>query len=178
MNSLTNDCIAIDTNVFMHLFNPSANTDDHITNLLFVLMNDGIKLAVDDGSVIENEYLEKLAPTIEANFDMDVTIVVLRHWMLYASRNAVTIDPRGQLVKCIKKVIHEPKEKVDRTFVAVVCTIGRILVTNDAVQILWGPPRESPTKKSNRGTRLHKETKKSAARGAEWISSFEANGRL
>ena len=48
----------------MHLVNPAANTNDHITNLLFVLMNDGIQLAVDDRSVIENEYLEKIAPKL------------------------------------------------------------------------------------------------------------------
>ena len=47
MNILTEDFIAIDTNVFEHLFNPEKNTDNHIWNLIERLYKDEIGLLID-----------------------------------------------------------------------------------------------------------------------------------
>ena len=47
MNNLTQDFIAIDTNVFMHLFNSKMNTNDHIWNLINRLHEDEIGLLID-----------------------------------------------------------------------------------------------------------------------------------
>ena len=55
MNSLTQDVIAIDANVFRHLTNPQNNVEGHISALLSQLIQDGIQYLVDDRSEIARE---------------------------------------------------------------------------------------------------------------------------
>lgn len=47
MNNLTKDFIAIDTNVFEHLFNQKKNVNQHISKLIKRLYKDKIRLLID-----------------------------------------------------------------------------------------------------------------------------------
>ena len=58
------ECVAIDTNVFLHLRNPQENTNSHINDLLKYLQANKTNLVVDDKRRILNEYNNQIAPMI------------------------------------------------------------------------------------------------------------------
>src|SRR5207244_2524323 len=62
------DKITIDTNVFVHLFNPANNVDDHIDQLLQGLVGQQRMPCYDTTKTnrINSEYTHQLAPIIRA----------------------------------------------------------------------------------------------------------------
>ena len=169
------DSIAIDTNVFEHLLNPEQNNDDHINALLDLLQRKGTALLIDDGRQIANEYNDQIAAFIQNADENRNERYILLYWMLNAPKTVVSVDSRGRLMKAVKKVIVEPREKVDRVFVHVALSQGRTLISNDWRHIVLGPPRENGKRKPTRRERLLKDTKKLRPRGAQILTSQEAS---
>ncbi|MCY2995706.1 MAG: hypothetical protein NTY19_48840 [Planctomycetota bacterium] len=113
---------------------------------------------------------------IQSGFQTGNELEVLRYWMSPDNQTEVNVSPTGELMQAIKRVIHEQSEKVDRFFVAVAFTRGRILVTNDMLHIVEGPDRER--KLGHRRDRLRKAAKKHSSAGAEILDGREAHSRL
>ena len=84
-NNLTSDFVAIDTNVFEHLFNPKKNIDDHIGLLLTCLESGEVKLIGDTEGRIAHEYENRLDHFFDGQ-DNPVKIThqnysdILRYW--------------------------------------------------------------------------------------------------
>ena len=177
MNSLTTDEVVIDSNIFQHLISHDArfNPDGHIAVLLGRLWEDRILLCVDEDGRIEGEYELIIQPMLRNQSDASEEIGLLRYWMLEEIRVCQPADHAGPLMNAIEQIIIEKKEKVDRTFVAVAFSRGKVLVTNDVEHILDGPDREK--KLGPRRSRLIKQTKKHRPAGAEILTSREAHDR-
>lgn len=179
MNGLTTDTIVIDTCVFEHIFNDeNNNSDGHIDELLGRLSADSIRLGVDEAKAIFREYDRRLSPRFSNEDDTGNRLTILRYWLSPDNHELIDVDLKGPLHIAIKSVIVERKEKVDRVLVAVACSLGRILVTNDRIHILWGPSRERPTNRRNRLTKLLRATKKFRPGGFDLLNSRGAHGKL
>ncbi len=165
------DAVAIDTNVFLHLLNSQENTGLHINGLLKHLKNLDIRLVVDDKDRIFGEYLAQVGPVIARVDDQRDEIHIMRYWVLYANRCTVIVNQQDRLMSAIKRVITERNESVDRSFVYVALRSGRILLTNDKLHILYGPPH---SKARPRRDRLLGTTRKIRPSGSDILSSVEA----
>ena len=164
------DCIAIDTNVFIHLFDSTWNTDSHINKLLEHFQQQCIELIVDDRGRIAGEYDHQITPRIQSSDDTRNEIQMLRYWMLFAPRKKVRLDNRDRLMQAIRIVVIEPSENVDRIFVYVAFKAGKTLITNDLMHIVEGPD----TERTPRGQRLLRSTRRLRHRDADILTSREA----
>jgi hypothetical protein len=180
MNALADGAIAIDTNVFMHLFHKGAdanastcNLDSHIDALLERLQRDKLVLLIDNKQKIAAEHIKYLYPILEGD-EIDTKRLILRYWILDRDPIEIALDTKSQLYGAIEKIIHEKAEAADRAYVFVSHCAGKPLVTNDEMHILFGPTSEGNTDKNNRRTRLKKATKKLCAKGACIVTSREA----
>ena len=169
------ECVAIDTNVFLHLRNPQENTNSHINDLLKYLQANKTNLVVDDKRRILNEYNNQIAPMITNADERLDEIYVLRYWLLNADRRIIALDMKDNLMGTIGKIIIEPSETVDRIFVYVTFKEGCRLISNDCMHIVIGPVRERS--KGSRRQRLARDTKRLRANGAEILTSKEAHGK-
>ena len=170
------DAAGIDTNVFEHLLNPQNNPENHINYLLVHLQRQGIALLVDAGGRIAGEYNHHLGPIIRRTDDQRNEIYILRYWMEYAPRCEVTVNGSGQLMTAIRGVIREPSEAVDRIFVYVSVSQGKLLVSNDEVHIVFGPERES--RLGARRQRLLRDSRGLRPQGADILTSQEAHAKI
>ena len=128
-------CVAIDTNVFLHLFNPQENTDRHIDRVLVYLYEQGIALIVDDKGRIRGEYENQIRPIVEKSDEMRFEIQILRAWFLPdAPRRVVSLDMRDSLMQAIRNAM--PTDSTDRIFVYVAFKEGKILISNDREDIV------------------------------------------
>ena len=173
MNILTQDFIAIDTNVFEHLFNPEKNVDNHISNLIERLRKDEIRLLVDGPrkeSRILGEYNERLSPYVNSSLQWGRAEWKLLRYFLFLPENfkVVDIDQQDDLMVSIKGIIGVRKGKpvTDRYFVYVAFKKDRALVTNDSGDIL-----------NNKG-KLKRKAKTLRLKGADILSSQEAYERI
>ena len=169
-------CVAIDTNVFVHLLNPQHNVDLHITKLLTYLHRQDIDLIVDDTGRISTEYTHHLIPIVRNSDDTRIEIYILRYWMLLAPRQEVVYDGNSRLAIAIRQVIVERKEIVDQIFAYVAFEIGKTLISNDQRHIVIGPPRES--RESSRRRRLLRATRRMRPDGANILTSKEAHSSI
>ena len=178
MNGLTSDTVIIDSNIFEHFVgrHRDFNPDGHLGELLGRLLLDRIQLAIDLRGEIEREYQAIVEPMIRSGSQTGNELEVLRYWMNPDNHTAVEVSAEGPLMKAIKSVLHETKEKVDRFFVAVAFTKGRILVTNDVLHIVEGPNHEK--RLGHRRDRLRKAARKHLSDGAEILVGREAHSRL
>ena len=137
MNNLTADHITIDTNVFVHMFNPAVNTKNHIDAILEKLRIDRIQLCVDDKKKIAGEYSTHVSPLFAKEDDTGLRLPILRYWMDIANWNRdVEIDLSGPVIKALEKVMPGNRCRKDRIFVAVACAYSCCLVTNDKSDIV------------------------------------------
>lgn len=173
MNILTQDFIAIDTNVFEHLFNPEKNTNDHILYLIGRLRKDKIRLLIDgprEKSRIRGEYYERLSPYVNSSLQRGRAESVLLRYFLLLPENykVVKVNQKDDLMESIKGVIEVQKGKpvTDRFFVYVAFKKERVLVTNDNRDIL--------SKKKE----LKHKAKILRLKGADILSSQEAYERI
>ena len=169
------DSVAIDTNVFEHILNPQENLDSHINALLTHLQERNICLIVDDRSRIFGEYDHRIGPIIRKSDDVRNEIYLLRYWILNAPRLPTPVVGNDELMTKIRQVIIEPGEAVDRIFCYVAMRNGRLLISNDRMNIVIGPPSESPPRRvrminSTRSLRLPP--------GAGILTSQEAYGNI
>lgn len=165
--------LAIDTNVFLHLFDESANTNSHINSLLGVLSGDHFGLIVDDKGLIAHEYNRHLTPLLSNRNVVGNERSLLRYWILAAQRLVVTIDESDNLMRTIKRIVLRLRAEADRTFVYVALHEGAVLVSNDRNDIVEGPPEEAE-KLGERRARLLADTKDLRPDGAAILLSVEA----
>ena len=170
MNGLTQDLIAIDANVFEHLLNRQKNTQKHIGALLQQLIEDEIRLLVDDKKRIRKEYSNRLNSYVqkEQAAEGNAERIVLRHWFALENQKIVSVDQDDPLMKAVQNIIHEKRGKAvtDRFYVYVAFKEGRILVTNDIKDIV------------NRRSQLRKITRKARPNGADIMTSKKAHSNL
>lgn len=168
--------VGIDTNVFEHLLNKENNAENHINHLLTHLQQQSIALLVDDGDRIAGEYNHHLDPIIRRADDERNEIFILRYWMTVAPRYEVTVNGAGQLMTTIRRVIKEPSEAVDRIFVYICISEGKILVSNDEMHIVIGPTRES--RLGERRQRLLRDSRGIRPNGADILTSKAAHAAI
>lgn len=173
MNNLTKDFIAVDTNVFEHLFNPEKNTNDHILYLIGRLRKDKIRLLIDgprEKSRIRGEYYDRLSPYVNSSLQRGRAESVLLRYFLLLPENSkvVNVNQKDDLMESIKGVIEVQKGKpvTDRFFVYVAFKKERVLVTNDSRDIL------------SKRKELKGKAKKRRLEGADILSSQEAYERI
>ena len=168
------DAVAIDTNIFEHILNPQENLDDHINALLRHLQEQEACLIVDDSNRIFGEYNHRIGPIILRSDDTRNEIYLLRYWLLNAPRLFTSVVGNDELMTKIGQVIIELREAVDRIFCYVAFRNGRVLISNDRMNIVLGPPSES----SARRNRMLHETRRLRPPGADILTSQEAYGKI
>ena len=131
------DCVAIDTNVWVHLLNPQDNVNSYIDRLLDYIRRQGIALIVDDQGEIAREYRNSVSPRYLGMDETRNERYMLRY-CLNAPRRVVTLNELDDLMKSIKSVIYESNKDADQTFVYVALKIGRVLISNDMGDIVRG----------------------------------------
>src|SRR5690242_13335501 len=128
--------VAIDTNIFLYLFNDRHNEDEHIDALLTRLAGHGAKLCVDSTNKIAIEYHKHLDGILR-NDDDGLRIYILRRWMNEEFwDDPVATDPKDLLMTRIKGVVPGNNQRIDRIFVYVSCAGNCALVTNCKKHIL------------------------------------------
>ena len=145
---LFQESVAIDTNVFVHLLNPERNTDAHINKLLGDLIQRGVEgqallLIVDGRGRIEREYIRHVKPMLEGQSVRGNELYILTYWMNIDLRFRVPVVDNDLLMIRIKKTIYEASKRADRTFVYVAFKQGKILISNDETDIVYGPEEEN-----------------------------------
>lgn len=166
MNGLCSEAVALDSNVFVQLLNPAANSDSHIDKLLGALAHDQLFLLVDDLNYIASEYANVVTPIVRTASDTGIQTQLLKYWMLSAPRRTVAVDKVGSLWTGVLGVIHEKHETCDRCFVCVAFAAGKPLITNDLLHIVNGPTAETGGRKgSTRRSRLHRVAKSHNSNG-------------
>ena len=170
MNGLSQDSIAIDTNVFEHLLNPQENVDGHIGDLLRKLSKDKIHLLVDDKKRIRKEYWNRLNSYVQKErvAEGQAERILLIYWFSAANQEVVSVKQNDALMKAIQNIIHEKRGKAvtDRFYVYIAFKKGRILVTNDNKDIV------------NRRGQLRQKTRKARPNGADIMTSETAHSKL
>ena len=173
IDTLFEDCVAIDTNVFEHLTNPCENTGSHIEYLLRYLQEKEVALIVDNKNRMASEYRNRMVPIIKRIDDKGYQIVsLLRYFLVEATRHQVPLDMGDRLMVAILQVIVEPSKSKDRIFVYSAFKVGKTLISNDEKDIVIGPVREGG--QSPRRTRLLNSTKRLRPNGADILTSKEA----
>ena len=170
--SVYQDKVAIDTNVFVHLLNEKHNPDGHINKLLEYLAQKEMRLLVDDRDVISREYQTHIIPMLSGKSVKGNELSILRYWTDLGIRARVPVSRNDRLMAAISEVIFEPSKVADRTFVYVAFRRGKILISNDEEDIVFGPAWES--RRPPRRDRLMREAKRWLTDGADILISAEA----
>ena len=170
------ESVAIDTNVFEHLRNPQENPDQHIDGLLECLIRWQTELLVDDRNRITGEYNDRITQHLKDSDEIDNAATLLRYWFIYATHRQVELKLNDALMGSIKTVIHEPSNRTDTIFVYVAFKEGRILISNDKDDIVFGPSSEGG--RSSRRTRLLNATKRRRPNGSDILTSTEASSHI
>ena len=177
--SIFKEYVAIDTNVFLHLFYKSDIRYTHVNALLSHLQFRNVRLIVDEDGEILKEYSHHIGQVIKRADVNGNEMSVMRYWLtLILSPNSlkVTQVSRDRLMTAIERVIHERNEKVDRIFVYVAFKQGTLLISNDETHIVVGPPPELG--KRQRRDRLLRTTNKWRPSGAIILTSKEAHDKI
>lgn len=135
------DAAAIDTNVFVHLLNPQNNPDEHINGLLRHLIEQEVALLVDGGGRITGEYERSITPLIQQLDEARNERQILRYWMMSAPSRKVEVSEGDALMAGIGQVISGDAAAVDRIFVYVAFKEGKVLISNDERDIVFGSDR-------------------------------------
>ena len=172
MNNLTNDYIAVDTNVFEHLLNPKENKLDHIEILLYKLREDNIRLIIDSKGRIWNEYTNRIIEEIKKCENSNYN-ELFRYWLSPEPKNKwFSVNQEDNLMVAIKGVIGRDKA-TDRIFVYVAICGNWVLVTNDRNDIL-----DEGNIRYERRKKLLKIAKKQNFKSAKIYDSQEAHDNL
>src|ERR1700743_421593 len=102
---MANPNITIDTNVFVHLLNPENNEDEHIDNLLGVLVEKQSILCDDDKKRIEGEYITHIVPLFIAAADQNLRVYWLRYFM-NSEWQVIPVKFGDQLMVSIRRQIR------------------------------------------------------------------------
>ena len=155
--------IAIDTNIFEHLFNPQENQHQHITKLLQHLQNEDYSILVDSDQRIQKEYLYLVDTRLDNDDNLNET-QLLRYWMTPDIAVKITVSGTDRLMNAIRGVMNCHNQRTDRTFVYVAFSQGKNLVSNDYPDII------------NNRTKLKQKSKRvcPACRQSQILDSQEA----
>ncbi len=134
------DAVGIDTNVFVHLLNPQNNPDGHINGLLRHLAEQRVALLMDGGGRIAGEYERSITPLIRGLDEARNERQILRYWMAFAPSRKVEVSEGDALMVGIGQVISGDAA-VDRIFVYVAFKEGKVLISNDERDIVFGSDR-------------------------------------
>lgn len=128
--------VAIDTNVFLHLFDSRNNPGGHINRLLNHLVSQRIALIVDDKERIHGEYLQHVIPLVQKGKYIGNERSIMRFWFMVdpLPRHVVSLDTKESLMKAIRNIM--PRDSRDRIFVYVAFKEGKILISNDEADIV------------------------------------------
>ena len=173
MNNLTNDYIVIDTNIFIGLFNPQENKDDHIEILLNTLQEDCICLIVDEGGKIWGEYTTSIVNQMANGQKNSGYNELIRAW-INPDRCKKIVPVDANAMNSIKEIIGINKTK-DATFVCVTMVSDKTLITNDRADIIDRGTRSCHTR--NELLKLAKR-KPYRRRSFRIWDSKEAHGKL
>jgi len=170
--------ILIDCNVFKHHWDkdPVFNGDGHVALLLASLVLKKTRLRIDNEQVIRHEYHKFIIPLFKAGNQTGIEVELLRYWMEPQNQDVIDISAQKPLKQIILKIIHEPRERADRTYVCVSFCCGSPLITNDLIHIVVGPPGEK--KQGERRTRLINAAKQHRHPSSEILRSSEAHARI
>lgn len=163
--------IAIDTNVFEHLFNCELNKCDHISTVLQNLIESDTKLLVDSKSRIPDEYHDRLPRYLDLPERMNETSL-LRYWLNKEVWKTVPADsPR--LMLAIHNVMKGRERNKDKMFVYVAFHQGENLLSNDFQHVVDGHTR---SKQPSIRNELRDKTKHvhPRSKSSQILSSFEA----
>lgn len=166
--------IAIDTNVFEHLFFPQRNDSCHINKILRFLMEGEAKLLVDENR-IPKEYHKILGQRLQTHSEHLDEVQLLRYWLNSELWKTIPVDELDQLMRAIKVVVRGNRQITDRTFVYVAFSQGENLITNDMGDLFQvGGKRRRP----NMHTQLKRKTKRvcPASRESRILTSSEVFG--
>lgn len=163
MNGLTDDCIAIDANVFGHLTSDVGR--QHIGDMFRRLIKDAILLLVDEGGRIRSEHQSLFPAYMKKADDIGEEGKLIRYWFASENHKAVPVNEKSELMTAIKTVVPAWKGK-DRFYVYVAFKEGRILVTNDGKDI-WKKRDE-----------LKRKTRKFGTKDADILTSRQAHAKL
>lgn len=153
--------VTIDTNVFVHLFNPQNNADKHIDRLLASLVERQVMLCIDDNSRILGEYQIHIVPLFKAASDQDLRIFWLRYFLIDAGKHVVAVNFGDALMVAIRRHIRFA-EPSDHVFVYVAVSSNTILVSNN--------PRHITDHRKN----LRKCAKKHGSKTTDFVTSEQA----
>ena len=176
-NELTDDHIAIDTNIFEHLLNPAVNEEDHIGRLLAALRDDDIGLIIDAGRRINAEYQRRFS--MHKSIRNQDHLYTLKYWSNPDRiKLEVGVNQQDKLMTTIKRIIPDRDRgkiscAVDRLFVYVAIDSDRVLVTNDRRDI-----HGEKTARGDRRVQLLKKAKQMRKRNAAIYDSREACDKL
>ena len=171
---LSQDEVAIDTNVFQHMLNPQNNADFHINKLLEHLIRERTTLVVDGQGLVASEYQQQIGRRLGESDDVRNEVQILRYWILQAQRRQVPVNDTDNLMKRISEIIIEVSENVDRAFVYIAFQRGRTLISNDMRHIVRGPTNESESRRA----RLLINTENLRPSGAQIRTSQEAHAAI
>lgn len=124
------DEVTIDTNVFVHLFNPQNNRGNHIDKLLGSLVERRFGLCIDDQERILGEYRIHIIPLFKKADDEGLRVFWLRYFLLDANKKIVAVEHADQLMTSIRRAIYRA-ERSDHVFVYVAITTDTILISNN-----------------------------------------------
>ena len=154
---MTNDAIAIDTNVFEHILDPEMNVGNHINELLETLAFDDVSLIVDAERRIQNQYRNRLEEKFNNASEKGNSLYIYKLWFekRMNARKIVHVNLSDDLMVTINGILLR-SERVDKILVYVAFKEGRKLVTNDNSDIVNGQPKERNTRRAA----LKKKTKR------------------
>jgi len=141
----------IDTNVFMHMFNPRHNEKSHIESLLISMQKKKYKLSIDNHAKITGEYAKHLLPLIKKSDDVDVGRFIIKYWMDSANHDPVEFNLNDPVFSPIDKIIPVTVNRKDRYFIATAILQPCNLVSNDDDHII-----SNRTKLRNKTKRWHR----------------------
>ena len=139
MKGLTEDFIAIDTNIFRHLLKAEGdNGNEHIAHLLSSNMPNSVtqpvELLVDIDDEIEDEYLSQLSIDLDI-YNHSPLARIIKYWIYLVKRKQVEVDKTDETWEMVSSII--PKDKLrDQIFVYVAFKSDRILISNDKKDII------------------------------------------
>jgi hypothetical protein len=130
--------ITIDTNVFVHLFNPFQNRNGHIDDLLQGLVRQSRVTCYDVGEGkpdrIESEYLHQLGPIIKSGKTERIRIELFRYFFVISKKCYVQLNFASMLGVAIRRAMTPVgAEPSDHAFAYVACWADSPLITNNTV---------------------------------------------
>ena len=171
MNSISEDYIAIDTNIFVHLLEHSRGSN--IEKILLMLQKKNVRLIRDSKDRIKGEYSHKILHHFQMLDDTDYQDII-DYWLDRDANDldlVVTVNQSDSLFKRIKKILKLEKKTIDRIFVYVALKTNRTLITNDRSGII---DENTKAKDGLRRSKLLRAAHKEKAKSANIYDSDEA----